>query len=89
MPAQLPPEFQQTLRDHGGGPVPVVDPATNRAYVLIPAEQYEKLRSLFEDVPFTAEEQKQLLRDAGRRAGWGDAEMDAYDHYDEHRREQP
>jgi hypothetical protein len=56
--------------------------------VLVSQDQYDRLRPLFENEPFTLEEQRELLRAAGRRAGWDDAEMDAYDHYDEHRSKQ-
>ena len=87
--AKLTTELQQALREHGEGPVPVVDPATNRAYVLIAQEQYERLKPLFERDLLTSQEQKQLLRDAGRRAGWDDPEMAAYDNYDDHRPHQP
>jgi hypothetical protein len=82
-------ELQQALREHGEAPVPVVDPATNRAYVLIAQEQYDRLRPLFEQDLLTSSEQRQLLRDAGRRAGSDDPEMAAYDDYDQHRPKQP
>ncbi len=89
MAAELTAELQQALRDHGGGATPVVDPSTNRVYILVPKETYERLKPLFEEDPLTLEEQRHLLRGAGRRAGWDDPEMEAYDHYDEHRIKQP
>ncbi len=67
MTAKLPTELQQALREHGEGPVHVVDPATHRAYVQITQEQYEQLKPLFEKDLLTSQEQQQLLRDAGRR----------------------
>ena len=72
-------ELQQALREHGEEPVLVVNPATNRAYVLIAQEQYERLKPLFEKDLLTSQAQKQLLRDAGRRARWDHPEMAAYD----------
>ena len=63
----------------------MVDPATNKVYLLISREQYDKLKPLFENEPLSNLEQRELLRQAGRRAGWDEPAMDAYDHYDEHR----
>ena len=85
MTTLLPTELQQAIADHEGKPFSVMDPATKKLYVLVAQEQYERLKPLFEDESLSLEEQRQLLHDAGRRAGWDDPEMDAYDHYDEHR----
>ncbi len=78
-------EQRQALQEHGDGPIEVVDPDTSRVYVLIAREQYERLRPLFEHEPLSHQEQRALLRRAGARANWDDSEMDAYDHYDEHK----
>jgi hypothetical protein len=86
---QITDELRAALREHEPGPVPVVDAATNRHYVLIAQEQYERLKPLVDNERLTADEQRRLIRDAGRRAGWDDPEMDAYDRYDEHRAAQP
>jgi hypothetical protein len=89
MAAQLSDELRRELEQHGGRPIEVVDPTTNKVYLLIPREQYERLKPLFEDEPLSELEQRELLRQAGRRAGWDDPEMDAYDRYDEHRSPKP
>lgn len=83
MIAKLTAEQAQALRDNDQQPTPVIDPATQERYVLIPQDRYDRLRSLLEDEPFTLAEQRRLLQDMGRRAGWDDPEMDGYDHYDE------
>jgi hypothetical protein len=88
MIAKLSSELQQAVHEQTG-PISVVDLATNRLYVLISREQYERLRPVFEAEPLTTLEQERLLSDAGRRAGWNDPEMDAYDNYDEQRSKQP
>jgi hypothetical protein len=62
----------------------VLDPGTNKVYVLISQDLYERLRPVFEDDPITVNERRRLLQDAGRRAGWDDPEMSAYDDYDQH-----
>ncbi len=85
MTAKLSEELQQALEDQGGAPVKVVHPVTNQVYLLIAADQYDRLKPLFEHDPMTEQEQRFLLQQAGKRAGWDDPTMDAYDHYDEHR----
>jgi hypothetical protein len=87
MITQLTPEQQEATQRHGASPLPIVDPATNRRYVLMSQDQYERLKALWESGPLTDLEQRQLLQDAGRRAGWDDPAMDAYDSYDEYKRE--
>jgi hypothetical protein len=89
MAARLSDELRREIEQHGGHPVEVVDPRTNKVYFLIAREQYERLKPLLQDDPLSDQEQRELLRQAGRRAGWDDPEMDAYDRYDEHRSEKP
>lgn len=89
MTAQLSDELRRELERQGDRPIEVVDPATNKVYLLVPREQFERLKPLFEDEPLSALEQRQLLRQAGRRAGWDDPAMDAYDHYDQRRAQEP
>jgi hypothetical protein len=83
MLAELTPEQAQALRENDQRPTPVIDPATQQRYMLVPQDRYDRLRSLLEDEPQTRSEQERLLHDFGRRAGWHDAEMDGYDRYDE------
>ncbi|MEX0716800.1 MAG: hypothetical protein WD066_09440 [Planctomycetaceae bacterium] len=87
MTATLNEELRRAVEQQKGRPVEVVDPRTDRVYVLISREQYDSLKPLFESDPVGIEEQRDLLRRAGRRAGWDDPEMDAYDRYDEARAE--
>jgi hypothetical protein len=75
-------EIQNALRDHAGEAVPLVDPTTKKHYRLIAEEQYQRWTAIL-DSPWSPEEQLLLLRDAGRRAGWDDAAMDAYDRLDD------
>ena len=85
MTPKLTEELQQALEEQGGAPVKVVHPVTNEVYFLIAANQYDRLKPLFEHDPMTEQEQRFLLQQAGKRAGWDDPEMDAYDNYDAHR----
>jgi len=83
MPAQLTDELHRAVIEQGDQPLEIIDPATNRRYVLLSREQYDRLKPLFEEDPLSISEQNWLLQQAGRRAGWDDVEMDDYDRYDE------
>jgi hypothetical protein len=79
---ELSPELQQALDTQPDAPPRFVDPRTNKAYVLVAAEQYERIKALLEqddDLGHTYPVQME----AAMRAGWGDASMDDYDRYDE------
>ncbi len=81
----LPTELQDMVEHSGDTPVRVVDPRTQRVYVLILDEQFDRLRSLLDMEPLSLDQQRIAISDAGKRAGWDDPEMDAYDQYDAHR----
>ncbi len=85
MTAKLSEEILRELEAHGNRPVQLVDPGSKKIYFLVAQEQYERVKTLFEAQSLSIQEQKELLRNAGRRAGWDDPEMDAYDRYDERR----
>ena len=65
------------------GPVLVVDPATKREFVLVPADVFSRLQASLDDAdprePYTAV-------DRAFAAGWNDQEMDDYDDYEQHRK---
>lgn len=82
-------ELVSALAAHGNAPLKTVHPVTGAVYFLVSEDRYERLKPLFEDDPLTHEEQRFQLREAGRRAGWDEAAMDAYDEYDEHRGQAP
>jgi len=42
-PPILPDDLRRVLNERGSGPLELVDPANQRAYVLLPREQYETL----------------------------------------------
>jgi hypothetical protein len=74
----LTPELRKAIEEAGDQPVPVIDPETQRRYVLLREEIYERLHSLFEAGPLSKDEQRYLLEQAAKRAGWDDPEMDVY-----------
>lgn len=76
MAAEISPELRQVIDQCGGSPVEVVDPLSRERYVIIRAEDYEKLwHGMDAGTRF-------LLQEMGRRAGWDDPSMDAYDALD-------
>jgi hypothetical protein len=81
----LPREILDAVRSQSE-PVRLTDPETQQQYVVLAAEKYDSLAaSLFSDEPLSAEERKQLLIQAGLRAGWDDPAMDVYNDLDPRR----
>jgi hypothetical protein len=78
-------ELAQALDQQGDVPLPTVHPSSGKTFFLVSEERYERLKPLFEEDPFTQEEQRFQLQQLGKRAAWDDPAMDAYDRYDEHR----
>lgn len=64
-------------------PVTVVDEQTQRVYYLIPAEQFDRLRSLPSEEDFQPSEAYPLIAKTAAEAGWADPLMDAYDNYEQ------
>ncbi len=67
-------------------PVRVSDPAESTTFVLVQADVYERLKSLFEEDPLSEQERLFQLEQFGKRAGWDDPEMDVYDDLDPRRK---
>ena len=58
--------------------VPVLDPASNASYVLVPQEVYRRLVH-FDDSELDVEEAYPAMMEVAAKAGWNDPEMDVYD----------
>ena len=59
-------------------PLRVVYPRTKETFVLVPVEEYERLKEReYDDSPWTREELQTRAWEAGREAGW--EELDEYD----------
>ena len=56
------------------------------AYVVVKAEVYKRLRSILDTGPLTVREQTALLAHIGRKAGWDDPRLDAYNELDPRRK---
>lgn len=83
---QLTPEQWAAVKAESQAPVRVSDPPCTVAYVLVEAEIYERLRTLFEEAPVTESGREYHLQQFGRRAGWDDPAMNIYEDLDPRRR---
>lgn len=86
MSIQLTSEQWQDVQAVLEGPARFSDPSQRETFVLLPANVYERFRSLFEEDPVTDEERRFHLQQFGRRAGWDDPAMDVYDDLDPRRK---
>lgn len=87
MMTKLPDDLRHAIEKEGGSPVHLVDVATNARYVLMRAEQYENLKTLFvDDEEFDSRELYPLMAKSAAAAGWDDPEMDVYNDYDAHKK---
>jgi hypothetical protein len=62
MPLELTEQQQRALDAKAEGPPRLIDPRTNSAYVLVPAEEYESVRELLEE-----ERRQRAIRAVGLR----------------------
>jgi hypothetical protein len=84
MTLELSKDLQQYIDAYPESPPRIVDPRTSKTYVLVPVDQYERVKSLLAQDDNLADTYPAQI-EAAMRAGWGDPRMDDYDHYDEHR----
>ena len=82
MPLPLTEEQVRAVATHPAEPVRLVDPETSEVFVLLRADDYERVRSLLED-DFDIRDTYPAQFASAMRAAWGDPAMDDYDNYDE------
>jgi hypothetical protein len=58
--------LREAMKPGGGGPLEMVDPATQEVFVLIRKDVYELVRKII---------------DGPNRRGWDDPELDVYEQY--------
>jgi hypothetical protein len=61
-------------------PPRVVDPRTNRTYVLVPTEQYDRMRALLEE-ELDIRGAYPLMDAVASKEGWDDPSMDIYNDF--------
>lgn len=68
----------QALEKNQVTPPRLVNPRTKETYVLLPLDEYKRLKEdEYDDSPWTSEELQALAWEAGKSADWED--MDEYD----------
>jgi hypothetical protein len=83
MTPKLTDDLRQALEEGDGAPLYLVD-STNNRYVLLHADQFDKLKALFVEDEFDPRAMYPLI-DEAMKEGWDDPAMDVYDDYDAHR----
>ncbi len=79
MTTTLTPEIRKALIEAGEQPLEILDSETQQRYMLLKADVFDRIHLLLQGGPLSLDEQRSLLEQAGRRAGWDDPEMDVYD----------
>jgi hypothetical protein len=75
---ELTEQQMQALENPEATPPLVVNPRTKERYVLLPLDEYERLKEdEYDDSPWTREELEALAWEAGKHMAWED--MDEYD----------
>ncbi len=72
----LTPEIRQAIEQAGDAPVPITDPETHVAYVIVKAEVFDRMRALCED--FDVRGLHPMMNEVAAREGWDDPAMDVY-----------
>jgi hypothetical protein len=83
MTLKLSDDLRQAIEEHGGKPLYLID-ATNNHYVLLRADQYEKLQRLLGEDDLEPREMYPLI-DEVMKEDWDDPATDVYNDYDAHR----
>ena len=80
MTTKLSDELRLALEQDGGIPVHLVDPMTNEAYVIMRADQYEKVKLVFEreDQVFDPREAYPFVDEAMREDDANDPALESY-----------
>lgn len=82
MTPKLSEDLRQAIDEHGGAPLRVVDAATNVNYVILRADQYEKVRTVFErEEDFDPREAYPFIDEAMREDDANDPTLESYQTY--------
>jgi hypothetical protein len=75
---------EQRRQLENGRAVQVTDPGTDRPYVVLSKEVYDRLSQLVYDASeWTDEDMRRMLARSSAANGWDEPGMEAYDRYDE------
>lgn len=84
MTARLPDELRSVVIAHPGETLELVDEQTRATYVLLPVDEFQRLRNAADDElgdTYAAQVESAM------QAGWDDPRMDEYNDYDSRRRD--
>ncbi len=73
--AKLPDELRTAVTAHPGEPLELVDEQTKIAYVLVPAEEFQRLKTADDD---ELGDSYAAQIESAMQAGWDDPRMDEY-----------
>ena len=87
MVVKLSDEIRSALEQQPDMPLTVEDDRTHRSYVIIPVEEFEKVKALlYDDGPFDPDEAIAAVAETFfGPTGWDAPGMELYDDYDAHR----
>jgi hypothetical protein len=80
--AKLPDELRKVVVACPGEPLELMDEQAHRAYVLVPADEFHRLKTAAED---ELGDTYAAQIESAMQAGCDDPRMDQYDDYDSHR----
>jgi hypothetical protein len=86
MSVSLSAEQRQVLADHPGELIELIDDVSHARFVLLPAEQFERIKALLTSNEFDVRETYAAQSAALGDAGWDDPELDIYNDYDANRK---
>jgi hypothetical protein len=69
---------RRAIEEHGGTPISLLDASTNLSYVLIRADQFEKVRALLEEGDFDPRESYPFVEDVMREDDALDPTLESY-----------
>jgi hypothetical protein len=81
MSVELTEAQRKALEARPNEPLRLIDPCTRRAYVLLPADVYDRLLAQQEEDELSETYAAQM--ESALRAGWDDPAMDDYNNYEE------
>jgi hypothetical protein len=79
---RLPDELRTQVIAHPVAPVEIIDEETRMVYVLVPADEFKRMKTAVED---ELSETYPAQVESAMEAGWNDIAMDDYNDYDSHR----
>jgi hypothetical protein len=73
---ELTDDMREAVRQHPDEPLRLVDPTTQETFVLLRAEEYDRLRDAdFDTTPWTDEEMDRLAAEDADSLGWEGTEV--------------